>query len=155
MSAISELENIKNFVQLTDQIATAGQPRDEQFEQIANAGYRYVINLGLPNHVDAVADEDVQLAALGVTYIHIPVKFDAPSKEQVKFFCQILATLKGEQVFVHCIMNYRVSAFMYHYLTKVENYSDSAARSSMFESWEMPPAWQELMTWTAEDLDLT
>jgi hypothetical protein len=60
----------------------------------------------------------------------------------------------NDKVFIHCIMNFRVSAFMYHFLTKVKNTSDEAARSLMFNYWELDPVWQALMDWTHEDLGL-
>jgi len=149
-----KLNNIKNFVQLTDTIGTAGQPTASQFSEIAAAEYRYVVNLGLSNHPNAVPEEDRLLSEFGIGYIHIPVKFDAPSKVQVKLFCDVMHALKGQKVFVHCIMNFRASAFMYHYLTKVEKMTDAKARSIMFDYWDLEPAWVELMSWSAEDIGL-
>ncbi|MBJ7555569.1 protein tyrosine phosphatase family protein [Marinomonas spartinae] len=149
------MERIKNFVQLTPLIATGGQPKAEQFPKIAEQGYDYVINLGMPDHPDAVLEEDRLVSELGMNYIHIPVKFDAPSKKQVAFFCQLLSSLNTQKIFVHCIMNYRVSAFMYHYFTKVEKRSEQASKSIMFERWDINPVWQDMLKWSAEDLGLT
>ena len=42
---MGELSAIKNFVQLTPLVGTAGQPTKEQFGDIAAAGYVAVINL--------------------------------------------------------------------------------------------------------------
>ena len=149
------MQLIKNFVQLTDHVATAGQPTLDEFQLIADSGYRYVINLGMLNHPHAVAEEDRVIAELGLTYIHIPVKFDAPTKEQVKFFCHLMDSLKGAKIFVHCIMNFRVSAFMYHYLSKVEQLNDEQAKSLMFDYWELDPIWSDVMSWTASDIGLS
>lgn len=148
------MESIKNFVQLTEDIATSGQPGVEEFKLIAEAGYEYIINLGMPNHPDAVKEEDRVISELGINYFHIPVKFDLPTKEQVRFFCNLMAFLKGKKIFVHCIMNYRVSAFMYHYLSKVEKHSEEKSRSLIFDQWEPDPIWQELMSWSSEDIGL-
>ena len=38
---------IKNFVEIGDLIATGGQPSESQLNDLASAGYRVVINLGL------------------------------------------------------------------------------------------------------------
>ena len=148
------MESIKNFVQLTDDVATAGQPKADEFSEIADAGYRYVINLGMLDHPHAVNDEDKIASELGLTYLHIPVAFDAPTKEQIRFFCNVMFLLKGQKVFVHCIMNFRVSAFMYHYLSKVEKLPEAQAKSIMFEYWELNPVWEELMSWSSEHIGL-
>jgi protein tyrosine phosphatase (PTP) superfamily phosphohydrolase (DUF442 family) len=108
----------------------------------------------MPDHPHALADEGAVVSALGMNYVHIPVSFEQPLKAQVTLFCNILEAMGNDKVFIHCIMNFRVSAFMYHYLTKVKNTSDEAARSLMFEYWELDPVWQALMAWTHEDLNL-
>lgn len=148
------MDSIKNFIQLTNDIATAGQPKEIEFKGIANAGYKYVINLGMLDHPHALAEEDKVVAELGLTYIHIPVAFDSPTKEQVRFFCNLMSSLKGTKVFVHCIMNFRVSAFMYHYLSKIEKLPEPEAKSLMFEYWELDPVWEELMSWSSADIGL-
>jgi len=148
------MNSIKNYVPLTDCIATAGQPTLDQFKLIADSGYEYIINLGMPDHPHAVSEQDKAISELGLTYIHIPVKFDAPTKGQVRFFCNLMASLRGSKVFVHCIMNFRVSAFMYHYLSKVERQGDDQARSLMFNYWKPDPVWEDLLLWTSEDIGL-
>ena len=148
------MDSIRNFVQLTPNIGSAGQPRADQFQLIADHGYRHVINLGLSNHSDAVIDEDSRLSALGLNYHHIPVPFDNPRPEQLRQFCRIMDLLREEKVFVHCIMNYRASAFLYQYLTKLAGYDEASARSPVMDSWTLPSAWQELMSWTHQDIGL-
>lgn len=148
------INSVKNFVQLTTDVATAGQPRETDFKDIAEAGYKYVVNLGMPGHPHAVPSENKVVTELGLTYIHIPVVFDSPTKDQVRFFCNLMSSLKGSKVFVHCIMNFRVSAFMYHYLSKIEKLPESEAKSLMFEYWELEPVWKELMSWSSADIGL-
>ena len=57
------MDSIKNFIQLTDTIATAGQPRVEQFQSIADAGYQHVINLGLAGRY-VLDSKDIGLYAI-------------------------------------------------------------------------------------------
>jgi len=148
------MKNIKNFIQLTECIGTAGQPRQEHFAQIAEQGYQWVINLAMPDHPDALKNEDQLVTSSGMKYLHIPVDFKAPQKSQVRIFCQLMALLKDEKIFVHCIMNYRVSAFMFHYLNKMEGREEAGARSLMFDHWQPDAVWQDLLSWTAEDIGL-
>lgn len=148
------MDSIRNFVQLTPNIGSAGQPRAEQFQLIADQGYQTVINLGLSSHSDAVVDEDRRLSDLGLNYLHIPVSFDRPRVKQLHYFCQMMDMLRDDKVLVHCIMNYRASAFLYQYLTKMAGYSESDARSPVLDTWTPPAVWQELMSWTRQDIGL-
>ena len=148
------MERIRNFVQLTENFGTAGQPTTEQFSIIAEKGYQHVVNLGMPDHADAIANEGELVSALGMNYIHIPVPFLNPTREHVRLFCNVLSQIKHDKVFVHCIMNYRVSAFMYHYLSKMENQVEDRSRSPIFKTWKMEPEWEEVMSWSTSDLGL-
>lgn len=148
------LSSIRNFVQLTPNIGTAGQPTSEQFKSIADAGYQAVINIAMPDHEDSLDNEGALVTSLGMHYYHIPVPFKTPLPEQLQQFCRLMQTLDSYQVFVHCIMNYRVSAFMFHYLQRLKGYSSEAARSPIFEQWQIEPQWQAIMDLSAEDLKL-
>lgn len=149
-----KMDRIRNFVQLTENFGTAGQPSRDQFSIIAENGYKHVINLGMPDHPDALRNEGEIVSAFGMNYIHIPVPFDDPTREHVRLFCKILSQLEKDKVFIHCVMNYRVSAFMYHYLRKIENRDEANSRSSIFRIWKMEPAWVELMSWSKTDIGL-
>ena len=52
------------------------------------------------------------------------------------------------KIFVHCVVNFRVSAFMYHYLKLAKGYTDEDARSPMFEKWApyMDDVWANLLS---------
>jgi protein tyrosine phosphatase (PTP) superfamily phosphohydrolase (DUF442 family) len=139
---------------LSENFGTAGQPTSHQFRIIAENGYRHVINLGMPDHPEAVPNEGKLVSALGMNYLHIPVPFDQPTPAKVSLFCRMLSQIRYDRVFIHCIMNYRVSAFMYHYLSKMEQRDDADARSPMFEKWEVDPVWREVMTWSSSDLGM-
>ncbi len=148
------MKSIKIFVEIDKNIGTAGQPRIDQFSIIASAGYQAVIILAMPEHKNAVANEGAIVSSLGMSYVQIPVEFDNPKTSQVKQFCNIMETLTEKKVFVHCIMNYRVSAFMYHYLGKVVGLGDAQSKSEMFAIWEPDEIWQQVMSWSKEDIGL-
>ena len=44
--------DIHNHYRLTDSIASSGQPLEDQFKEIAEAGYEAVINLAMPDKCD-------------------------------------------------------------------------------------------------------
>ena len=61
------LNEITNFVQLTEDIGTSGQPRPEQFNEIADDGYAAVVNLALPTSDHAISDEGSLVTGLGMS----------------------------------------------------------------------------------------
>lgn len=142
---MSSLETIRNFVRLTPDFGTAGQPAAEQFTLIAEAGYRTVINLAMPEHKDSIDDEGKRVTELGMSYHHLPVPFDAPTASHARQFCRLLQAQEEPPVFVHCIMNYRVSAFMYLYLTRFLGFAPDRARSPVFQHWEPDSKWQAIL----------
>jgi len=48
------MKNIKNYVQLSPNIATSGQPTENQIREISKVGYVAVVNLAMPNHSDSI-----------------------------------------------------------------------------------------------------
>ena len=149
---MSSLDSIRNFVQLTPRIGTAGQPSADQFQSIAEAGYRTVINIAMPDHPDSIDHEGKLVTELGMNYLHLPVPFDQPEADHLKQFFGLLQSQGEQAVFVHCIMNYRVSAFMYHYLTLIEDWPEDRARSPIFDKWEIEPQWQAIMELSPDQL---
>lgn len=148
------MQRIRNFVQLTDNIGTAGQPFAGQFERIAENRYEIVINLAMPDHADSIDNEGSIITGLGMSYFHIPVPFNAPKPDHVRLFCSLMDALENRKVFVHCIMNYRVSAFMYHYLNKIRGLDHEASRSPIFNSWKPDEVWRHLIGLGKDELGL-
>ncbi len=151
---MKSLESIRNYVALTPTVATAGHPRREQFPLIAEAGFDCVINLAPPRHPDSLADEGALVAGLGMSYCHLPVPFDAPEPLHLQRFCALLEAQREQRLFVHCIMNYRVSAFMYLYLKHVESRTGSDARSPIFDRWQIEPQWQAMLEMEPAEPDI-
>ncbi|WP_217651847.1 protein tyrosine phosphatase family protein [Hydrococcus rivularis] len=99
------MQEIVNYYQITDKIATSGQPTREQFQKIADAGYESVINLALPSSKNALADEGTIVAGLGMAYFHIPVVWEAPKLDDVRLFFDVMKSLSDRKVWVHCALN--------------------------------------------------
>lgn len=145
-----------NYFQITDKIATSGQPTADQFADIAAAGYTTVINLAMYNSDRAIPEEGNIVAEQGMTYIHLPVPFDQPTAEHLKKFMRIMEALDGSPVWVHCVVNKRVSAFMYQYLTKVKGVDRQHATSPLLTEWlpGMDDEWRRFMELGREELDM-
>lgn len=145
--ATNKLSEIYNFEQMTDWLGTSGQPEREQFEAIADAGYQAVINLALPTSDNAIADEASIVTSLGMGYHHIPVKFEEPTVDDLRTFLGVMRALDGKKVWVHCVVNARVSAFVFQYLRYEKGVDDDSARSTLLTRWEpkMDDTWRNFL----------
>jgi protein tyrosine phosphatase (PTP) superfamily phosphohydrolase (DUF442 family) len=150
------VRDILNFVQLTPRIGTSGQPTGDQLKDIADAGYQAVINLALPTSDNALADESAQVTRLRLAYFQIPVLFDAPRVDELRTFVGLMRVLEDRPVWVHCAMNLRVSAFLYHYLRHDLGLPEEQARSPVLARWEprMDDVWRAFLALTPEQLRL-
>ena len=125
---------IRNWRRRSDAITTSGKLEAGDPARLAALGVRHVVNLALDDHPEALPDEAEKLAAEGIGYSHIPVPFDAPRREHVAELARVLADTKGP-VHVHCIMNWRVTAFFY--LLDLENgVPEREARARMATVWD-------------------
>jgi protein tyrosine phosphatase (PTP) superfamily phosphohydrolase (DUF442 family) len=153
---MATLSEITNFVPLTEDIGTSGQPTVEQFAAIAEAGYRAVVNLALPTSEHAIADEGRLVTELGMSYFHIPVRFEEPTVDDARTFFGVMNALAGKKVWVHCVVNARVSAFLYLYLRYVRGLDEEASRSVVLQRWElrMDATWRAFLAQGREEFGL-
>jgi len=138
---MADPESIFNWRRLDDRITTSGQPTEEQLAKIRALGVRYVVNLGLHSHEKALPDEAASVSNLGMTYTHIPVDFQNPTENDFAQFCSVMEDLREEAVHVHCIANYRVSAFFYRYRRDLLGVDEAQARADMEQIWRPEGVW--------------
>ena len=89
------IENIRNHIQVSENIASSGQPDVAEFQDIATAGYDVVVNLAMPDSDFAIPEEGNIVTAAGMAYIHIPVPFDAPTAEHLRQFIKVMQIYSG------------------------------------------------------------
>ena len=138
----SRPESVFNYLALSDDVATSGQPTKAQFENIKAAGYETIINLLPHDHENSLPGQQALMDALGVTYIYIPVHFKNPRETDLETFCDAMEAAKGKKVWVHCAANMRVSAFIYRYRVEKLGYEESAARRDMEKLWTPFGTWK-------------
>jgi len=138
---MSNLQAITSFLPLSDDIATAGQPRAEQFADIGAAGYDLVVNLAMETSTAFLANERELVEEAGMRYIALPVEWEAPSKADFQQFAEILEANKSSKVFVHCALNMRVSAFMYLYRILHEGVEEYDAARDLHRIWVPNAVW--------------
>jgi protein tyrosine phosphatase (PTP) superfamily phosphohydrolase (DUF442 family) len=130
-------------VLLSDRVGTSGQPTEEQFAAIKEAGYEVLVNL-LPFQRE-VENEAQVVADLGMEYVNIPVVWTAPTVENVKRFFEVMDANVGRRVFVHCQVNMRVSAFMYLYRTLRLRMDQEEAEDDLHDIWVPDGVWADLI----------
>jgi uncharacterized protein (TIGR01244 family) len=137
--------DIRGWQRLGDDVTTSGRIVDADVARLATLGVRHVVNLALASHPDALADEADKFAAAGLAYTHIPVPFDAPEDAHFEAFRAALDE-GPKPVHVHCIMNWRVSAFFYRLHRDSHGMPEAEARALMVLQWEPDasdkPEWQ-------------
>ena len=138
---MADPEGIYNWHRLDTRLTTSGQPTEAQLADIQALGVRHIVNLGLHTHEHALPDEAASVAALGMTYIHIPVDFQNPTQADFDQFCETMAALKDVPVHVHCIANYRVSAFFYRYRRDVLGMDAAGIRADLDRLWQPTEVW--------------
>lgn len=126
---------------LDGRLTSSGQPDAEQMALLAPLGVTHVINLALPSHEKSLPDEAGLLAAAGIGYTNIPVDFAAPQEDDYARFCEVMERLEGQTIHVHCILNLRVSAFLYRWRQDRQGASEAEARQDLERLWRPGGAW--------------
>ncbi len=139
------LNNILNYRAYDARLACSGQPTREQFEAIRDAGYELVINLACDDSPGALNDEAEIVTSLGMQYRHLPVDFKHPELSDLDDFFRLMQDNRGKHCFIHCAYNWRVSAFMYLYQTRVLGMDQSNAEAVMHDIWTPDATWSDFI----------
>ena len=141
------LDKIYHYERVTDLIGSSGQPTADQFDDIAAAGFNAVINLAMADSDNAIPNEGSLVTGLGMTYVQIPVDFNNPTQRDLEKFCGVMQSMEADQVWVHCVVNARVSAFLYLYLRYIKNLDEADCRTNLLDRWEpqMDDVWKNFL----------
>ena len=138
------LDEIDNFIRVDDRLGTSGQPLASQFQSIGDAGYETLINLAMPDSKGAVPNEGEIVTSLGMTYVHIPVAWDAPKVSDWKQFADLL-NASERKTHAHCVVNMRVSAFTFLYRIIHQDVDPAEAKELMSRIWSPNGIWEEFV----------
>ena len=122
-------------------------PTAEQMKEAAEAGVQVVINLALKTSPGALAEEDAIVESLGMQYIHIPVEWNQPTKQNLDDFFAAMDERKESKILVHCQANYRASSFVMLYRVLRLGWDKEDAIPIMEKIWnpEDFPVWQRFI----------
>lgn len=139
------LKAIRDFRLLDQWLAVAGQPQPLQFKALRYADYKTVINLALIDSPQALADECIQVEALGMRYHHIPVVWEAPQSGDFQRFCEIMQHERERRVLVHCVAAKRASAFVFLYRVLRQGADFESARAELHAVWRPDAVWEQFI----------
>ena len=108
--AQTDLAAIRNFLRVTPEFCTGGQPRVEHFEQLKKEGVKAVLNLRQPSEHRAEEEQEAATKA-GLKYFNVPVNYQAPSEASVDEFLRITDDTANRPMFIHCTAAIRVGAY--------------------------------------------
>jgi protein tyrosine phosphatase (PTP) superfamily phosphohydrolase (DUF442 family) len=114
-------------------------------KDVASAGYQVVINLGLLDPKYCLPDEAGLVAGLGMEYHHIPVVFTDPKPGDFRRFSDVMASHGTHKIFIHCALNWRVSAFVALYGEVRLGWPRPTANSHMRTFWEPNDVWTKFV----------
>ncbi|MFW2374427.1 MAG: protein tyrosine phosphatase family protein [Gammaproteobacteria bacterium] len=146
------INDILNFIQVSHNLASSGQPDEGQLKQIADSGYQLLINLAMPDSPGYIAQEKDIIESLTMDYIHIPVPFDGPNIQHLNTFIKAMQVHHGKKTWIHCALNYRVSAFLYLYRKRVLVLSEQESIIAILPEWVPDKIWTEFMKTDRIDL---
>ena len=141
------MKDIYNYWFYHEKLSSSGMPTAEQMKEIAEAGVKVVINLALKTSQGALENEDTLVQSLGMKYIHIPVEWSDPTRQDLDDFFNAMDAHKEEKVFVHCQANYRASSFIMLYRVHRLGWKKEEAIPVMERMWnpEDFPVWQKFL----------
>jgi uncharacterized protein (TIGR01244 family) len=102
--------DIRNFLQVTPDFCTGGQPRLEHFDALKARGVKAVLNLRTPGEHRA-DEEKAAVEKAGLKYFNIPVVYREPKDSDVDEFLRITDDPANRPMFVHCTAAIRVGGF--------------------------------------------
>ena len=141
----NNLTSIFNYLPISSNIATSGQPTVQQLGAIRSDGYQKIINLAPPIGENSLANEADLVADLGMDYINIPVDFSHPTEADFEQFVLHMQNQDSQKIWVHCAANMRVSCFIFKYRTAILDGNLSDAEADLKKIWQPNKTWQDFI----------
>ena len=97
-ASVAEVK-IKNFGQMDDRFFRGGQPKEEQYKELAAIGVKTIIDL----RQDPMEYEKREAEAVGIRYVNIPMSDkDYPEMATIEQFLKLVDDPSTGKFFVHC-----------------------------------------------------
>ncbi|MDZ7955535.1 beta-lactamase hydrolase domain-containing protein [Nostoc sp. DedQUE09] len=101
--------------EINDELAIAGQITLDQLQQIANGGYKSVLNLRLPDETGLLANEQEKTELLGLYYVNFPTQSEYINHQGMLQIYQVINKLP-KPTLIHCDNSIRSAAIVFLYI---------------------------------------
>lgn len=94
---------------ISDEFTAGGQPTPEDLKQLANQGFKSVVNLRSIDETGALVDEQQQSEAAGLQYVNVPLQ---STEANAELTAKVLSEVEQlpTPVYFHCGVGGRASA---------------------------------------------
>lgn len=116
-------------IKFNQAITVGGQPSRDDLRQLADEGFKAIVNLRPKGEDDQQLDPEVEAGIvrdLGLRYFNLPVTMDSISEDKVDTFRRQLSELP-EPIYVHCSAGKRAGAFVMMHVAAEQNMSGDEA----------------------------
>jgi uncharacterized protein (TIGR01244 family) len=115
MVFLSDREIMETIRKINDDLAIAGQITSEQLKQIAQAGYKSILNLRSPDEVGFQSSEQLNPQLLDLLYVNLPVKATEINPQIALQVFQKINELP-KPTLVHCDNGMRSATIIFMYI---------------------------------------
>ena len=141
------MKEIYNYLYLTEKLSSSGMPKAEQVDAIAQAGVQAVVNLATAKSEGALQNEQELVESRGMQYIHIPVEWNRPTRQNLDDFMNVMDAHSDDHVLVHCQANFRATGFVTLYRVLRLGWKKEDAIQDLRKIWNpaKDPVWKKFM----------
>ncbi|CAG0950112.1 atypical dual specificity phosphatase [Anaerolineae bacterium] len=141
------IEQIYNYLKLSDTLHSGGMPTPEQISSIAEEDIQVVVNLATSKSEGWIPDEKDMVEAQGIAYYSIPVDWENPTLDNFNKFVGVMDKHKHQNILVHCQANYRATAFIALYRYNRVGWAEENAFKDLRKIWNPAeyPVWQKFI----------
>ncbi len=138
------VDEIYNAIWVNDRLLTGGQPTEVQLRAASADGFTRIINLAPIEPGRSLPDEAGLVRSLNMGYVHIPVIWADPKPGDFEAFEQAMSQSPDTKTLLHCVANFRVTAFYSLYAQKHLGWSEEQANAFRARIWHGSnnPAWE-------------
>ena len=147
-NAAAEKGDPDNLVKWRDGLTSSAQPSHDFLARAKAAGVEMVINLAPPQSQGSIDNEGGIVGRQGIVYLNIPVNFGEPSAEDFRVFVDAMKSASKKNVWVHCQVNLRGSAFTFLFRVIHENAPVDETLKKMLGVWSPDSVWKKFIETT-------
>lgn len=116
MKNVSEIApGLMNASSPIEGVITAGQPEERHFKQLAEAGFKTVVDIRLPEEPRDGFDEPEVVRRAGMEYVNVPVGHETVDDETLDRLRELLRDPARRPMLVHCRSANRLGALLIAY----------------------------------------